>query len=217
LTNGVTTAGTSRPDAQSLIEALSQIPTWLGKESTMKTLVAMFLVAAAVAGAPARADEYTDAVARFRQAPTTQPFFDQAYGYAIFPSVGKGGAAVGGAYGKGRVYKGGVHTGDASLAQLTVGFQLGGQVFSELIFFENKAAYDAFTSGGFEFGAQASAVAIAVGANAQAGSTGASANVADQQSKAAYVNGTAVFTMAKGGLMYEAALGGQKFTFHPKK
>lgn len=162
------------------------------------------------------ADEFADTVSKFHESEATQPFFNNAYGYAIFPTVGKGGIGIGGAYGEGRVYRGGNYVGDVSLVQLTIGFQLGGQAFSELIFFENKEAFDWFTNGSFSFDAQASAVAIAVGAGAQAGTSGAGANIAQRYSKAAYINGIAVFSMQKGGLMYEASLGGQKFTYHGK-
>lgn len=184
----------------------------------MKKLAGLLAIVFAFALTPAwAADEYTDTTAKFREAPTTQPFFKNAYGYAVFPTIGKGAIGVGGAYGEGRVYKGNTYVGDVSMAQLSIGWQLGGQTYSELILFENKAAFDKFTEGNFGFDAQASAVAIAIGAGAQAGTQGASANAGDKQSKAAYVNGVAVFSMLKGGLMYEAALGGQKFTYHPKK
>jgi len=181
-----------------------------------RILQTMTLLIVAAVASPVFADEYTDAVAKFKQSPVTQPFFEKAYGYAIFPTIGKGGVAVGGAYGKGRVYtRNGTHTGDVSMTQLSVGFQLGGQTFSQLIFFENQEAYDKFTQGNFEFGAGASAVAIAVGAGAQAGTTGAQANVNKAQMETRYIDGMAVFSMQKGGLMYEAALAGQKFKFTP--
>ncbi|QYK01202.1 YSC84-related protein [Shewanella psychrotolerans] len=166
------------------------------------------------------ADGYGEAINNFKKAPDTQQFFNTAYGYAIFPTVGKGGIGIGAAYGKGRVYKGGVHTGDTSLSQLSIGFQLGGQAYSEIIFFKNAKAYEEFTSGSFEFNANASAVAINIGANAQVGTTGNSAGAgqsgSNKAASAAYINGMAVFTAAKGGLMYEAALAGQSFTFEPK-
>jgi lipid-binding SYLF domain-containing protein len=180
----------------------------------IRTTFHLLVLLLVVAATPARADEYTDTMDRFRQAPTTQPFFRQAYGYAVFPTVGKGGIGVGGAYGEGRVYRGGSVTGDVSLLQLNIGFQLGGQTYSEIIFFQDKNAFDKFTSGSFSFGAQASAVAIAVGASAQVGSNGTSANAAHLQSEAMYTLGMAVFTMTKGGLMYEASIGGQKFTYN---
>jgi len=132
--------------------------------------------------------------------PTLKTFFDQAYGYAVFPGVGKGGIGIGGAYGKGEVYRQGAYLGRAKLTQLTIGFQLGGQKYAEVIFFKNKSALDNFTGGNFEFSAQASAVAVTAGASADAD----------------YENDVAVFTMTIGGLMYEATIGGQKFSFKPK-
>jgi len=160
-------------------------------------------------------DEYQTTLNRFRQAPEVQSFFQNAYGYAIFPTVGKGGIGIGGAYGQGKVYRKGTYVGDSSLAQVTLGFQLGAQAYSEIIFFKNQAAYSSFTNGDFEFGAQASAVAITLGANAKAGSTGVSASAGEKQSKATYIDNMAVFTLTKGGLMYEASIGGQGFTFAP--
>ncbi|NRD75635.1 lipid-binding SYLF domain-containing protein [Shewanella sp. VB17] len=158
-------------------------------------------------------DIYPDTIAKFKQANDTHKFFDNAYGYAIFPTVGKGGFGIGAAYGKGKVFRDQDHTGNTSLTQLSLGFQIGGQAYSEIIFFKNAAAYEAFTSGSFEFNAQASAVAINIGANAQAGTTGNSSGAGDKMAKASYINGMAVYTMAKGGLMFEAALAGQSFTF----
>lgn len=139
-----------------------------------------------------------DAVATAKKTdPGLQKFFDTAAGYAVFPSVGKGGVGVGGAYGRGEVYAGGRLAGYATLSQASIGLQLGGQTYTELIFFENKAALDKFESGNFAFSAQASAVAL---------KSGVSAN-------AKYANGVAVFTMGQTGLMYEASIGGQKFAF----
>ena len=135
----------------------------------------------------------------------------------MFPTIGKGGVGIGGAHGKGRVYEKGKYIGDTSMTQVTIGFQLGGQAFSEIIFFEDARALTDFTSGNFEFGAEASAIAITAGASAKAGSTGTSAAASGTQDKAktagGYFKGMAVFTIAKGGLMFEAALGGQKFNF----
>ncbi|MEH6568725.1 MAG: hypothetical protein V7709_06610 [Halioglobus sp.] len=146
--------------------------------------------------------------------------FNSAYGYALFPSIGKGGIGIGGAHGKGRVFAGGQMTGTTGMTQLTVGFQLGGQIFSQVIFFEDQRAYDEFTSGNFEFGAQATAVALTAGVSASAGSgAGVSAGASGGQNNAnaagSYRKGLAIYTIAKGGLMYEAALGGQKFSFTP--
>ena len=167
------------------------------------------------------ADAGRNAIAAFKQAPESAGFFRTAYAYALFPTVGKGGALVGAAYGKGWVYEHGRYVGDASMKQLTVGFQLGGQAYSEIIFFQNKAAFDRFTSGNFEFGGEASAVAITAGARAHAGTTGtsASANVGNQSAaqRGGYAsNGVAVFTVAKAGLMFEAVLNGQKFNYKPR-
>lgn len=184
----------------------------------MKKLIGLLTILMCVfVASPLHADEYNDAIKQFREAPTVEPFFKNSYGYAIFPTIGKGAVGVGGAYGKGRAYKGATYVGDVTMSQLSIGWQLGGQTYSELIFFENKESFDKFTEGNFGFDAQASAVAIAVGAGAQAGTSGVSANVADKQSKATYINNMAVFSMQKGGLMYEAALAGQKFTYHPVK
>jgi lipid-binding SYLF domain-containing protein len=144
--------------------------------------------------------EVAATIAAFKEKdPSLKLFFVKAHGYAVFPTVGKGGFFVGGAHGKGNVYEFGKLIGAASLTQVTVGLQIGGQAYSEIIFFKDKQALTAFKSGKLKFGAQVSAVA----ANA-----GAAANVD-------YSQGVAIFTMAKGGLMGEASLGGQHFSFRP--
>ena len=179
------------------------------------------LLLLALAVAPARADKYEDAVNVFRHAGESAWFFGHSHGYAIFPTVGKGGFGIGGAHGSGRVYEHGGYLGDASMTQVTIGFQLGGQAYSMIVFFEDERALKEFTSGSFEFGAQASAVAITAGASAQAGTTGASASAGtsakNTKAAGAYEKGMAVFTAAKGGLMYEASIGGQKFGYKKKK
>jgi len=169
---------------------------------------------------PAHAeDDYSKTIDLFKRSPVVQPFFKNAYGYAVFPTIGKGGVGIGAAYGEGRVYQGGKVTGKTSMTQLTVGAQLGAQAISEIIFFQDKRAYSDFTSGNFEFSAQASAVAITAGAQAQAGSEGAGASASGGgtagMQAAKYHKGMAVFTHAKGGLMYEVTVGGQKFSFEP--
>ena len=116
-----------------------------------------------------RADEYDDTIKVFKEAGQSGEFFKKSYGYAVFPKIAKAGVGVGGAHGKGRVYAEGKHVGDTSMTQLTAGLQLGGQAFSQIIFFEDKRAFDEFTSGNFEFGAQATAVAITAGVSAGAG------------------------------------------------
>ncbi len=164
---------------------------------------------------PAMADEYAGTIASFKKATEAQGFFEHAYGYAVFPTIGKGGFIVGGAHGKGQVYRGTAMAGRTSMTQLSIGFQLGGEAFSQIIFFENKHAYDRFTAGNFEFSAQAQAVAIVIGVQAQTGTTGTSSGAGDVQFKGIYQNGMAIFTKVKGGLMYEASVAGQKFTFEP--
>lgn len=170
--------------------------------------------------APAFADKYTDTINNFKKAEVTKPYFSSAYGYAVFPTISKGAIGVGGAAGKGHVYQGGRFVGDSTLVQLSVGFQLGGQAYSQIVFFEDKRAFDEFTGDSFEFGADASAVAITLGANAQAGTTGPSASLSTtvEHGKAAtqYYKGFAVLTLAKGGLMYQAAIAGQKYIFKRK-
>lgn len=170
----------------------------------------------------AQADKYADILEVFKKSEAVQPFFENAYGYAVFPTVGKGGIGIGGAYGKGQVYRGGKVTGEISLYKATIGFQLGGQAFSEIIFLKDKRAYDDFTSGNFEFDAAVSAVAITAGAQAQAGTQGSSAGASagpasGTQAENSYRKGMAVFVHIKGGLMYEAAVGGQKFSFKTKE
>jgi lipid-binding SYLF domain-containing protein len=170
----------------------------------------------------AHADSYSNAIDVFKKSSAVQPFFNNCYGYAVFPTIGKAGIGIGGAYGKGQVYQGGKVTGTASLVKLSVGFQLGGQAFSEIIFFKDKRAYDEFTSGSFEFDASASAVAITAGAQVKAGTEGGTAGASagpatGAQAETRYRKGMVVFVHAKGGLMYEAAIGGQKFNFTPEK
>jgi lipid-binding SYLF domain-containing protein len=155
----------------------------------------------------------------FRNAGASASFFSRSYGYAVFPTVGAGALGVGGSFGKGRVYVHGRYVGDASMGGLSVGFQAGGKAYSEIIFFEDKRALDEFESGTFEFGADASVVAITAGANASAATNGASAGASgtqdDATTRGVYQKGMAVFTVAKGGLMYSAAIAGQKFSFTP--
>jgi len=167
------------------------------------------------------ADEYTDAITSFKDAGESGAYFANAYGYAVFPTIGKGGIGIGGAHGTGKVYAQGKAIGESKMNQLTVGLQLGGQAFSQIIFFENETALKDFTSGNFEFGAQATAVAITAGASASANTGGGtSTGVSGGKNNATtsslgYRKGMAIFTVAKGGLMYEATLGGQKYSYKP--
>ena len=149
---------------------------------------------------PATTEEVQETIANFLdQDSGLQKFFDNAHGYAVFPKIYKGAIGVGGAYGSGQVYEKGKFIGDSTLSQLTLGLQLGGQAYSELILLGEKEALDRYTSEKMEFSAQVSAVAATAGASADA----------------AYSGGVAIFTLAIGGLMYEASVGGQSFSFTP--
>jgi lipid-binding SYLF domain-containing protein len=186
----------------------------------MRHIIRALLVLSLLTASLAWADDYADAIKVFKDAGESGKFFEKAYGYAVFPTIGKGGFVIGGAYGKGRVYAGDKHVGDTSMTQVTIGAQLGGEAYRQIIFFEDKRAFDEFTSGEFEFGVQAQAVAITAGASATAGtggtSAGASTSSKDAKTVGAYSKGMAVFTVAKGGLMYEASIGGQKFSYEPR-
>ena len=175
------------------------------------------LAALATMPSAARADDYTDTVQLFKNAGQSGTFFDKAHGYAVFPTIGKGALGIGGARGTGRVYVQGRHVADTTLTQLSIGFQAGGQTFSQIVFLEDERAFREFSSGQFGFGAGVSAVAITAAASASASTTGATAGVSggkkDATTSGEYYRGMAVFTIAKGGLMYEAALAGQKFSY----
>src|SRR5215472_738268 len=124
----------------------------------LKPIIAFILVA--LVAAPAWADEYADAIAAFKKAGQSSDFFRTAYGYAVFPTIVKGALIVGGARGEGRVYNRGQHVGNTDMTQASVGLQIGGQGYSEIIFFQDERAFAAFTSGHFEFDAEAQAVVI---------------------------------------------------------
>jgi lipid-binding SYLF domain-containing protein len=128
-----------------------------------------------------------------------KPFFEKAYAYAVFPSVGKGAIGIGGAYGTGTVFRGAKAIGKTDLKQVSIGFQWGGQAYSEIVFFETEEAFENFTNGNLKLSGQASVVAVTLGASADL----------------AYKGGVAIVTMAKGGLMYEASVGGQHFSYKP--
>ena len=138
-----------------------------------------------------------DALKKIKKIKRLKPYFKGATGFVVFPNVGKAGFGIGGARGDGEVFEDGRVIGSATLTQFSVGLQLGAQAFRQIIFFQNKSDLKRFTDGNFEFGASASAALITEGANASAD----------------YSNGVAVMTFSKGGLMYEASIGGQKFSF----
>jgi lipid-binding SYLF domain-containing protein len=170
------------------------------------TLTALLLATQAHAFEPNVNDEMELNVAQAilaikRADPGIEAFFENAAGYAVFPGVGKGGLVVGGAYGKGLVIVDEKVDGYTTMTQASIGLQIGGQKYAQFIFFKDDVAIGHFRRGNFEFGAQASAVAITAGASADA----------------SYDGGVAVFTHAAGGLMVEGSVGGQKFTYEPKK
>jgi len=179
---------------------------------TMLPVLLLFLFAV-----PAWSDEYTETRKMFEGAGIGH-MFETAHGYALFPTIGKGGFVVGGAYGKGRVYQQGKYIGNTSMAQATIGFQLGGTGFSQVVFFQDKRALSEFIGGNFEFGAEAQATVLTAAAGATANTGGSSATASGGKNNAAiggsgYNKGMATYTITKGGLMYEASIGGQKFSF----
>lgn len=135
-----------------------------------------------------------------RSDPSLSSVLNRSRGYAVFPTVGKGAIGVGGAYGRGVLFQSGSPLGYCDLSQASIGFQIGGQSYSEIIVFESRAAVETFKQGNFHFDAQATAVALTAGA-------GANARFAD---------GVMVFTFGEAGLMYEASIGGQKFSYSPR-
>lgn len=162
--------------------------------------VIMLSTSGDVAAQQAPSEKTQETIERFKETDAgIASWFSNAAGYAVFHTIGKGGIGIGGARGSGEVITGGQAIGKTKVTQLTVGLQLGGQSFSQIIFFKGQNDLDDFTSGNFEFNAQVSAVALTAGASADAG----------------YSHGVAVFTIVKGGLMYEASVGGQKFDFEP--
>lgn len=150
---------------------------------------------------PKDENEAEQTIAKFKASdPDLALFFDKAYGYAIFPTVAKAGMGIGGAYGKGSVYEQGKVIGFTTLKQASMGFQLGGQTYSEIIFFKDEETLDDFKKGNYELGAQASAIVVKKGASRDAD----------------FSEGVAVFTLPKGGLMFDVSISGQKFTYTSK-
>jgi lipid-binding SYLF domain-containing protein len=191
-----------------------------GEQIMLKRLISILAVLSLLLPiSSAWADEYTDTIKLFKNAGESGQLLKSAYGYAVFPTIGKGAVGIGGAHGKGRVYEKGKYIGDTSMTQVTVGLQLGGEAYSEMIVFEDERALKEFTGGNFEFGADASAVAITAAAGAQTSTTGTSARASagkkDAKTAGGYHKGMATFTVTKGGLMYEASIGGQKFSYKP--
>lgn len=173
----------------------------------MKIVVCMFmLMAVTVQGAfagwdPSLQEKAQQAADTVRQsAPVLERFFQHAYGYAIFPDVYKGGIILlGGAHGTGYVYELNTFVGTSRITQLNVGPQLGGQSFTEVVFFKSKEDLDNFKRGNFELNAQATAILV---------TSGMATNID-------YSNGVAIFAIPKAGVMAEASIGGQKFSYKP--
>ena len=192
-----------------------------------KRVVAAFGIVALLLALPISAKDrevkdYSKTIQDFKKIPDVAPFFGNSQGYAVFPTVGKGGLGIGASHGKGQVYRGGKVIGFTSTSDVSIGLQAGGQSYSQVIFFESAEALDRFTKGNFEFSASASAIAVQATAGASASTEGgASASAsgtktADKATAGAqYQDGVVVFTMAKGGLMYAATIAGQKYTYKP--
>lgn len=163
----------------------------------------------------------TKAVDVFKSIDGVAPYFDTAYGFAVFPHIGKGGLGVGAAHGKGQVVVGEKITGVAKVSEISWGLQAGGQAYRQIVFFEDESAYNNFTSGNFEFDAGAGAIAVTASGDASAGSQGsqASGSAGGQSGAAAsgreYRKGMQIYVVGLGGLMYEATIAGQKYKFEP--
>lgn len=166
-------------------------------------LIAALAASSLQPAVPGVAHDETDVaavIAKFKEKdPGIAEIFAKAEGYAVFPTVGKGAIGLGGARGKGYVYRHGKLIGRSTLTQISIGFQLGGQAYSEVVFLQTAEALENFKLGHLKLDAQASAIALTARASADL----------------AYRSGVAIVTMAKGGLMYETSVGGQKFSFHP--
>jgi lipid-binding SYLF domain-containing protein len=172
-------------------------------EFVARHVVAIGLIVGLSAIAPAYAGEVQEAAETVKLFKKTDPgldhFFKGSAGYAVFPNVGKGALGIGGAHGPGILYEHGKPVGKTTLTQVTIGLQMGGQAYAEIIFFETDKVLSNFKGGNFEFSGQVSAVAVRAGASANA----------------KYRDGVAVFTATRGGLMFEASIGGQKFSYEP--
>ena len=185
----------------------------------LTAMLGLLLLAAPFTSPQAEQDRFQETIEIFRNAGESGSFFDKSYAYAVFPSVGRAGVGIGGARGNGQVYVNGEHVGNSTMTQLTVGLQLGAQGYRMIVFLEDERAFNEFTRGDFAFSAQAKAVAITAAASATASTAGSSAGVSGGQRDASTVGGfnrgMATFTVARGGLMYEASIGGARFSFRP--
>ncbi len=182
--------------------------------------LASIAVVGSIAASGQSVKDLSEAIEAFKSVPVVQPFFDNSFGYAVWARVARGGIGIGGATGRGQVYVDGEVTGFSRLVDISIGLQLGGQVYRQVVFFEDASTYDDFTDGKFEFDAQASAVAVTASARASSGTQGSQASVgaassAELAGAEAYYQGMRVFTMTVGGLMYQATIAGQRYNFRP--
>ena len=183
-------------------------------------MLALIAVALPITASAQRVNDLSETMDVFSAIPVVRPFFENSYGYAVWARIARGGLGVGAATGRGQVYVNGQVTGFSRLVDVSIGFQAGGQVYRQIIFFENQAAYEEFADGGFNFDAQASAIAVTASAQASSSTQGSQASVSAGTSTElagaeAYHNGMRVFTMAVGGLMYQATIAGQRYNFRP--
>jgi lipid-binding SYLF domain-containing protein len=178
---------------------------------------AMSLAALLLGTGAAHAAGYLQTIASFKNSARSADFFENSYAYAVFPAVGKGSFIIGAAHGDGRVYTHGLPVGIAALTQFSVGLQAGVAAYSEIIFFQDQQALDAFESGNFQFGAGVSAVVITAGASASADTSGTQASASGGQDAArvagAYNKGIVVFTIVRGGIEGGASVQGEKFSY----
>ena len=185
-------------------------------------MLASIAVVGSIAASGQSVKDLSETIETFKSVPVVQPFFDNAFGYAVWARIARGGIGIGGATGRGQVYVDGKVTGFSRLVDVSIGLQLGGQVYRQVVFFEDASAYDDFTEGKFEFDAQASAVAVTASARASSGTQGSQASVgaassAELAGAETYYQGMRVFTMTVGGLMYQATIAGQRYNFRPLK
>jgi len=182
-------------------------------------LTAFLMAGVATTAGAQRVRDVSDTVELFRGIEQVAPYFQSSYAYAVWPRIGRGGLGVGASRGRGQVYVNGQLTGFSTHTEVSIGFQAGGQTYRQIIFFQNREAYDRFTGDTFEFDASAQAVAVTASAEAGAGTTGARTSAGAGSPNAAagggYDRGMQIFTMAEGGLMYKATIAGQRYNFEP--
>jgi lipid-binding SYLF domain-containing protein len=185
------------------------------KLRTKLLLIVSLTLTSTLVYAAASLEKCQDTLEKFKLLGNVSDMLAESYGYAVLPTIGKGGIGIGAAGGTGCVFRGGQHTGKVSMGQITIGWQLGGQAYSQIILLKNADTFNDFIMGQFEFGVDVTAVALTYGAQAGASTKGASASAGDTKATGSWKRGMAVFTLAKGGLMYEASIGGQKFNYTP--